>query len=400
MTGQRAGVLASLGDGARLVVCVGPGGVGKTTVAAALGVAAALAGRRVLVLTVDPARRLADALGLDGLDDTIAPVTLPAPESEASEGAVSEGAVSEGAVSEGASSEGALYAAMIDTQHSFDRLMGRIASAESLPQILANPVYRAFSKTLARSHAYVATERLHEAMADPRFDLVILDTPPTRSALEILDAPRVLLEFLDQDVLRYFLEPAGRFRSLAALSRAGSRAVTALLRRIAGEGTTGALLSFFEVLAEQRSGFAMRAEANVALLRGTATRYCLVSTAEESPLADAAYLAAELRERHQAADMVLFNRAFADGLGRLPPVTESAVEALLAAEGSSAPLVGRLMALRARRQAEMARNGQQLQAFAQDEVGAGHAFLLPRSPRGPASINALAKLIEGAVSTH
>ena len=149
----------------RLLVCVGPGGVGKTTLAAALGVGAARRGKRVLVLTIDPAKRLASALGLDGLDDEIRPVDL-----------------------HGDSATGSLHAAMLDTRASYDALITRIAPNEDArARILDNRVYNAFSRTLARSHAYVAMERLHEVMRDDTWDLVILDTPPLRSALDILD---------------------------------------------------------------------------------------------------------------------------------------------------------------------------------------------------------------------
>ena len=179
-----------------LVVCVGPGGVGKTTMSAALAVRAAHQGKRVAVITIDPARRLADALGLDGLSDELRPVDM--------------------------SGAGTLHAAMVDTGASYDALMGRITGGAERDAILKNRVYQAFSKSLARSHAYVASERLYD-LTHTGFDLVVLDTPPTRSALEILDAPARLLQFLDDGVLRFFLEESSATGALSKLLQLGGK---------------------------------------------------------------------------------------------------------------------------------------------------------------------------------
>lgn len=279
----RSRLVASL-EGRTLVVCVGPGGVGKTTMAAALGLMAAEASRHVLVLTVDPAKRLADALGLDGIDDTARDVPV-----------------------EGA---GTLHVAMLDTKQSYDDLIGRIADEGAAKRIRDNAVYAAFSKTLAKSHAYVAAERLYEVMNDARYDLVILDTPPTRSALEILDAPRTLARFVDADILKYFLRQEGASPFLS-IARAGGRAALSLLSSIAGESIASELLSFIEVLASQREGFAERATENERTLSAPETLYCLVAAPEHAALADARYLAGELRARHRDAELTLVNQAFA-----------------------------------------------------------------------------------------
>lgn len=294
----RASLLASF-EGRRLVVCVGPGGVGKTTMAAALGLMAAEASRRVLVLTVDPAKRLADALGLDGIDDTERSVPV-----------------------EGS---GSLHVAMLDTKQSYDQLIGRIADADAAKRIRENAVYAAFSKTLAKSHAYIAAERLYEAMNDPRFDLVILDTPPTRSALEILDAPRTLARFVDADILKYFLRQEGASPFLA-IARAGGRAALSLLSSIAGESIASELLSFIEVLASQREGFAERAKENERTLAAPETLYCLVAAPEHAALADARFLAGELRTRHRSPELVLVNQAFALEFAQHAPMAQSVDE--------------------------------------------------------------------------
>ncbi len=274
---------------APLVVCVGPGGVGKTTIAAALALRAARCGRRALVLTIDPAKRLADALGLDGLDDAVhcTPITS-------------------------GGCPGVLGAAMLDTKASYDALIARIASAEQQAEILGNRVYGAFSRTLARSHAYVAAERLYEVLASGRWDIVVLDTPPTRSALEILDAPGRLAQFLDSRVLRFFLEDRREARgaSLSTLANMGSAAALGVLERLAGESIVGELLSFFGVLSSLREGFHERAEAVHARLADPSTRFVLVASPSLTSLHDAGHLARELADRGSGPYAVFFNRAY------------------------------------------------------------------------------------------
>ena len=154
----------------RLIVTVGPGGVGKTTLPAALALAAAQSGRKTLVLTIDPAKRLAQALGLSGVDDATHRVPMD---------------------------QGHLDAVMLDTGRSFDALIERVAKSDAQrDEIFENRIYRAFSRTMARSHAYIAMERLYHASTHGEYDLIVLDTPPMRSALDILDAPERLVRFL------------------------------------------------------------------------------------------------------------------------------------------------------------------------------------------------------------
>ncbi len=282
----------------RLVVTVGPGGVGKTTTAAALALGAAALGRRALVITIDPARRLADALGLDALEDEIRRV--PAVSSP-------------------------LSAAMLDTKKSFDALMARLAqSDEERRLILENPAYHAFSRTLARSHAYVAMERVYDVLHGGDFDLVVLDTPPTRSALDILDAPGRLVRFLDDQVVESFLRGAdgglggGAIGLLARL--AGDYGVAELeLERQIATGlyvdlfpvvTGGELLSFFQVLAHLRGGFRERAATMDAVLRAPDTAFVLVSAPMATSLGDAAFLRAGLLARDVPPARVVMNRAY------------------------------------------------------------------------------------------
>ncbi len=269
-------------DDARLVVCVGPGGVGKTTTSAALAIAAARMGRSTLVLTIDPAKRLADALGLSGLDDEIRAVPAP-----------------------GLAPGVRLDAAMLDTRASYDALIGRITRTdEERDRILTNRVYRAFSRTLARSHAYVAMERLHHVVEDGGYDLVVLDTPPMRSALDILDAPGRLVRFLDERVVDWFLRssPDSEARARGPLRRA--------FAALAGESTISELASFFSVLAHLRDGFRRRALAAEAMLRARDTAFVLVAAAQSTSLADAAFLRDDLGARGVPLRAAIFNRGY------------------------------------------------------------------------------------------
>ena len=275
-----------------LLVAVGPGGVGKTTISAAMGLEAARMGRNTLVLTIDPAKRLAQALGLTGLDDQVQEVAT------------------EELRGDGVEVPGKLYAAMLDTGRSFDALMARVApTAQARERILNNRVYRAMAGTLARSHAYIAMERLYEAMADPRFDLVILDTPPTRNAIEILDAPGVLTAFLEENVVKWFVRRQGGGLR-ARLWATGSAAVTRLLGMLAGQQFLEEIIAFFESFYELRDGFRERAERARAYLRHPRSSFVVVSSADPSNLDDARALARGIRERGVRIDAAVFNRAY------------------------------------------------------------------------------------------
>lgn len=282
---------ALVGQGS-LVVCVGPGGVGKTTVSAALGLAAARAGRKTLVLTIDPARRLADALGLDGLDDTIRRVPLEQ-------------------LGEGAGT-GSLWAAMVDTGASYDALIERITpDAATREQVLANRVYQAVSRSLSRSHAYVAMERLYDAMENGGYDLVVLDTPPARNALEILDAPGHLAGFLDGRIVSWFIPSAEKPSGLGArLLVRGGQVATGLLGRVTGQTLLDEIVGFLTVFASLRDGFVERAQRVGEILRAPDTAFVLVSSASPSSADDAAWLRDDLLRRHVPVHAVVFNQSF------------------------------------------------------------------------------------------
>lgn len=287
-----------------LLVAVGPGGVGKTTISAAMALQAARMGRNTLVLTIDPARRLAQALGLDGLDDAVQEVSVQA------------------LTDAGVDVRGKLYAAMLDTGTSFDTLMARIAPNPQVERsILDNRVYRAMAGTLAQSHAYVAMERLYEVMGDERFDLVILDTPPTRNALDILDAPGALTSFLEENVVKWFVRPrtglAGRLWST------GSFATTRLLSAVMGPELVAEMTSFFESFYELREGFSERADRARAYLRHPRTAFVMVSSADPANLGDAKNLADGIRGRGVEIEATVFNRCYEPfGDDRLAVITE------------------------------------------------------------------------------
>lgn len=282
---------ALVGQGS-LVVCVGPGGVGKTTVSAALGLAAARAGRKTLVLTIDPARRLADALGLDGLDDAIRRVPLERLGEDAG--------------------TGSLWAAMVDTGASFDALIERIApDAATRDQVLANRVYQSVSRSLSRSHAYVAMERLYDVMENEDYDLVVLDTPPARNALDILDAPEHLARFLDGRVVSWFIPAADKPTGLGArLVARGGQVATGLLGRVTGQTLLDEIVGFLTVFASLRDGFMTRAERVGQILREPDTAFVLVSSASPSSADDAAWLRDDLLRRKVPVHAVVFNQSF------------------------------------------------------------------------------------------
>ncbi|MCA9693805.1 MAG: hypothetical protein KC636_29735, partial [Myxococcales bacterium] len=273
------------------------GGVGKTTVAAALGIAAARSGRSTLVVTIDPARRLADALGLRGLDDRARAVPLEAP---------------------GAAP---LSAAMLDPGASYDALVDRITGdADHRRRILGNRVYQVMSRSFGASHAYVAMERLHEAIHAGDHDLVILDTPPTRNALDILDAPGRLASFLDEGALAWLVRrasagPLSRLMSPGVRARGGA-ATSWLLSRVLGEALTGELLEFFELFLSLRQGLRGRAEEVTALLRAPSTAFVLTCAPRATSLADAAYLRDGLAARGVSLSAAVFNAAFTSRPGR------------------------------------------------------------------------------------
>lgn len=276
----------------RLLVAVGPGGVGKTTVSAAIALRAAELGRKTLVLTIDPAKRLADALGLTGLDDRIREV--PTDDLRKS----------------GVAVPGRLFAAMFDNAASMDTLMQRVApDAATRDKVLRNRVYRAMAGTLARSHAYLAMERLHEVMSSGHYELVILDTPPARNALDILDAPSRLATFLEEGVVKWFVRDKGGGLRAKLMQSSGAAAIK-LFEVVAGKELAQETVGFFEAFAGMREGFHARASAIQKILRAEQTSFVLVSSADATHLIDAEALVRGIASRGVEIDVAVFNRSY------------------------------------------------------------------------------------------
>ena len=262
----------------RVIVVGGPGGVGKTTTSAALGLLAATLGRRALVCTIDPSRRLATSLGLRELLDKPRRLDLS---------------------KVARSATGSLHAMTLDTKRTFDALVERYASSkEARQRILENRFYRHVSDALAGSHEYMAMEKLLELTTDERFDLVVLDTPPTRHALDFLEAPERMLSFLDTSVLRYFLRPyfaAGRL-TLKVATQTGALALK-IADKALGLQFLRDLSEFFLAFEGMYDGFKERAAAVHALLRQEASGFVLVGGPQPQALSEVSYFHARLLEK-------------------------------------------------------------------------------------------------------
>ena len=276
-----------------IAVTCGPGGVGKTTIAAAAAAMAACHhGGRVLVLTVDPARRLADALGLKGIGN--AEHRIP----------------DEAFRDSGVTPRGELWAAMLDTQASWDALIERHApDPRTRAQILANPLYRNLAGRFVQSHDYIAVERLFEIHATGHYDLIVVDTPPSRHALDFLDAPKRMAEFFSSRLLRWLIVP---YRS--RLVNFASRPFYQVADRVLGTQFLADIAEFFILFQSMHEGFVERADAVVRLLGDRRTTFIVVSTLESSPLDEAELFAGELVRRHLHLGAFVLNRTLPDYL--------------------------------------------------------------------------------------
>jgi anion-transporting ArsA/GET3 family ATPase len=277
---HRASDLTSLVTERAIIVCCGSGGVGKTTSAAVLAAEAAARGRKAVVVTIDPAKRLADALGLEGLTNEPSLVKGPW--------------------------LGQLWAVMLDTKGTFDQLVVQYApDAAQAERIMTNRFYRNISAALSGTQEYMAAEKLFQLHDDGRFDLVVVDTPPTRNALDFLEAPARLNRFLDHRV----------YRALTAPTRVGFRMVNAAaqaflrtLSRVVGGEAIGDAIAFFQAFDGMEEGFRARASAVDGLLRSDATAYVLVTAPRRDTVDEARFFARRLIERGSAPAAVIVNR--------------------------------------------------------------------------------------------
>ena len=275
----------------RVVIAAGSGGVGKTTVAASIALWGALGGRRTVVITIDPARRLADSLGLEMLGAAERKIPL------------------EGLAAEGIPPGGSLVALMLDQKGAWDALVERHAPPEARARILANPFYQHLSQTFAGSHEYMAIEQLCLLVESGRYDLIVVDTPPTRHALDFLEAPRRIGDFLDRKIIRWFLRPY--FSAGWSALRAMNRTAGFLLRRLeqaTGVSALAEISDFFSSMSELFENFQSRVDRAHEVLRGRETAFVLVSGPEEQVLGDADYLSTKMAELRMPLKGVVLNR--------------------------------------------------------------------------------------------
>jgi anion-transporting ArsA/GET3 family ATPase len=272
----------------RVIVCAGSGGVGKTTTAAAIAAALAARGQRTIVLTIDPARRLADALGLPDLgneEHRVDPERLR----EA-----------------GLAGDGELWAMTLDAKQTFDELIDRTApDAETRDAVLANPIYRQLSNAVAGSQEYMAMEKLYELHESGRYDVLVLDTPPTRNALDFLDAPGRLARFIDSRSLQVF-RASGR-AGLGLVGR-GVASMLSVLEKATGVELLRDLAEFFNAFGGMAEGFRDRARHVEALLRDDATTFLLVTSPRAAAIADASHFHAKLAESGMPFGALIVNR--------------------------------------------------------------------------------------------
>jgi anion-transporting ArsA/GET3 family ATPase len=279
--------LESLLASKEIVIACGSGGVGKTTTAAAAATMAAVHhGGRVLVVTVDPARRLADALGLTGFGNDARPVAATA-WSDA-----------------GVEPRGELWAAMLDTKQSWDALVRRHApDAKTASRILENPLYQNISGKFVQSHDYIAMERLYELHAEGRFDLIVVDTPPTRNALDFIEAPQRMADFFSSKLLRLLIVP---YRS--RMVNIASRPFYQVADRILGSQFLADIAEFFILFQTMYSGFVQRARAVERLLQDRRTTFMVVSTLEAAPVREAEYFMQVLSAKRFHLGALVLNR--------------------------------------------------------------------------------------------
>lgn len=277
--------LTSLLESHKLIICVGSGGVGKTTTAAAIGLKAAKQGRKVLVLTIDPARRLANSLGLNQFGNQETQIQLAA------------------------SIPGELWAMMLDTQSTFDGLIERVSpDQETKDKIFNNRVYRHISESFGGSQEYMATEQLYEVVSSNKYDLVVLDTPPVKNALDFLESPGRLVQFLDKRILTWFLSPQEEKRVFGRFFRGTSAVVFKLLGSIFGREFLDELSEFLFIFRDLYDGFRERHEAVIQLFEQPTTTFAVVCAPNEPSVAVAGYFLNELKTRGMPCAGVLVNQ--------------------------------------------------------------------------------------------
>ena len=289
-------------DTAQIVVCCGSGGVGKTTTAAALALRGAERGRKTVVLTIDPARRLAQSMGLSELDNTPRAVK---------------------------GVEGDLDAMMLDMKRTFDEIVLTHAEPAKAEQILANPFYQALSSSFAGTQEYMAMEKLGQLKASGDYDLIVVDTPPTRSALDFLDAPDRLTTFLDGRLVKVLLAPAkAGGKAYLKVVTVGFNVFTSAITRIIGASVLQDVSQFVAALETMFGGFRERAQATYDLLKAPGTAFVVVAAPERDALREASYFVERLATEQMPLAGLVVNRVHRSAAAGL-----TAARSLAAAEG-------------------------------------------------------------------
>ena len=295
----------------RVIVCCGSGGVGKTTTAAAIGLRAAERGRHVVVLTVDPARRLAQSMGLSRLDNTPRPVPFQEREQPGDD-----------------EPQGSLHAMMLDMKRTFDEIVEAHADPDRAAQILANPFYQSLSSGFSGTQEYMAMEKLGQLRRADEWDLIVVDTPPSRSALDFLDAPQRLGRFLDGRLIKLLVVPAKvGGRAYLKVLNAGFGMVTGVLTRVLGTQVLTDVQTFVSALDTMFGGFRERADYTYQLLRAPGTAFLVIAAPEPDALREASYFVERLGQEGMPLAGLILNRVH-----RSPAARLSAARSLGAAE--------------------------------------------------------------------
>ncbi|KIF68709.1 ABC transporter ATPase [Streptomyces sp. AcH 505] len=277
----------------RIIVCCGSGGVGKTTTAAALGVRAAERGRKVVVLTIDPARRLAQSMGIDSLDNTPRQV-------------------------KGVEGPGELHAMMLDMKRTFDEIVEAHADGERARSILENPFYQSLSAGFAGTQEYMAMEKLGQLRSRDEWDLIVVDTPPSRSALDFLDAPKRLGSFLDGKFIKLLMAPAKMGgRAGMKFLNVGMSMMTGTLGKLLGGQFLQDVQTFIAAMDTMFGGFRTRADATYRLLQAPGTAFLVVAAPERDALREAAYFVQRLAAEGMPLAGLVLNRVHGSGASRL-----------------------------------------------------------------------------------
>ena len=355
----------------RIVVTCGSGGVGKTTTAAALGLIAAEQGRRTVVLTIDPARRLAQSMGLTELDNTPRPVK---------------------------DVDGELFAMMLDMKRTFDDVVSAHSTPDRAEQIFANPFYQALSSSFAGTQEYMAMEKLSQLAETGEWDLIVVDTPPSRSALDFLDAPQRLGRFLDGRMIRMLVAPArAGGRASIKIVTMGLTVFSKVFSRILGGDLLEDVSSFVAALETMFGGFRQRAEQTYQLLKAPGTAFVVVAAPEPDALREASFFVERLSRDAMPLAGLVVNRVHQAVSGLTARRAEAAADALAEKANPDLALAEAALrvhvetALTAEQDARMARRF----AAAHPDVATVHVLALPADVHDLDGLRRIGKLLGG-----